>query len=269
VVVNAPQAPLKTVDRALHLLMCFDARQPEWGLTELARHVGWDKSVTQRLLATLMYRGFLLNDPATRRYRLGPTIFALGQLAAGADPLTALVRPVLHEVARRGGETALCTVPDRDEAQCLAAVEGPAAVRYSTRVGGRVPGHAGAGAKVLFAWRPESELRALFGGRTLAHFTASTITDVELLLRDFELIRKMGMSVSEGEIDPDVGAISVPISRGGAVIGAISAVGPLSRTTRERERLVEVLVDAAADLIARLSVRDDTRVTPAAPAPSV
>lgn len=251
-VVNAEPAPLQTVDRALRLLMCFDASRAEWGVSELARFIGWDKSVTQRLLATLAYRGFLLNDRRTRQYRLGPAVFELGQLALRANPLAALVRPGLEDVARCSGETALFTVPDRDEAQCLGAVDGPASVRYSTQVGGRTPGHAGAGGKVLFAWRPEAEQRDLFGGRTLARFTEATITDIEMLLHDFERIRSEGVSVSEGEIDPDVGAVSVPVHQGGAVVGALSAVGPLSRVQRERQHLINVLLAAALDLTTAL-----------------
>ena len=63
-------AVLQTADRALQVLLAFRSR-PEWGVSELARELGLDKSVTQRLLSTLARRGFVLADPESRRYRLG------------------------------------------------------------------------------------------------------------------------------------------------------------------------------------------------------
>lgn len=252
-VVNDGEAPLRTVDRALQILLCFDATRSEWGVSDLARELGWDKSVTQRLLATLTHRQFLRSDPQTHRYRLGPSAYRLGHFAARDNPFAPIVRPFLHAVAQQGGETALFTVPDGDEAHCLAAVDGPSPVRYSTQVGGHVPGHAGAGGKVLFAWRPEAEQRALFGERTLARYTDTTITDVERLIDEFAHIRDMGVSTSDGEIDRDVAAVSVPVFSGGDVLGAISAVGPLPRVQRERSHLIELLRAAADDVSRHLS----------------
>lgn len=250
-------APLQTVDRALRVLLAFDANHPQWRAADLARHLGWDKSVTHRLLGTLVHRGFLLVDPDSRCYRLGTAIYELGQLAARDNPMLALVRPRLREVARRTKETALFTVPDGDEAHCLAAVEGPTQIRYSTQVGGRIPGHTGAGAKVLFAWRTEREQRALFGKRTLARFTEETTTDLDELLADFAQIRSTGVSVSRGELDADVGAVSVPVRSGDEVVGALSSVGPLPRVLREQDQLVEVLTEFAASLTRQLSAPPD------------
>lgn len=252
-VTDGGAAPLRTVDRALQLLLAFDASHTQWRASDLARHLGWDKSVTHRLLVTLVRRGFLLVDARTRSYRLGPSVYDLGQVAASDNPLVVIVRPLLRDLARRTGESMLFTVPDGHEALCLAGVDGPAPVRYSTPVGGRVPGHAGAGAKVLFAWRSEWEQRRLFGDRRLARFTDATTTDVEALLAEFAEIRRTGVSFTDGELDPDVGAVSVPVGAGPDPIGGLAAVGPLTRVQRERDRLAEVLREAADGLAGQLT----------------
>ncbi|GAB3443008.1 IclR family transcriptional regulator [Streptomonospora sediminis] len=249
---DAP-APLRTVDRALQVLLEFDSAHPHWRSTELARHLGWDKSVTSRLLATLAHRGFLVADPENRGYRLGPAAYELGQLAARDNPLLTVARPLLRDLARQTRETALFTVPDGDEALCLAAIEGPAAVRYSTQVGGRIPGNAGAGAKVLFAWRSEREQRALFGQRTLAHFTDETPTESAALLAEFAQIRADGAAVSRGELDAEVGAVAVPVWSGTEVVAAFSAVGPLNRVLGRRTELTALLQERAGAVTARLA----------------
>ncbi|MBI0382297.1 helix-turn-helix domain-containing protein, partial [Streptomyces albiflaviniger] len=74
-VTGAP--PLQTADRVLNVLLSFDRERPEWGVTEIAEEFGLDKSVAQRLLAALAYRGFLVSDKRSRRYRLGPAVWHL------------------------------------------------------------------------------------------------------------------------------------------------------------------------------------------------
>ena len=50
---------LKTVDRALQLLLSFEEADQEYRVGELAAMLGVDKSVASRLAATLAQRGFL------------------------------------------------------------------------------------------------------------------------------------------------------------------------------------------------------------------
>lgn len=252
-------ATLQTVDRALQMLLCFDGKNQYWRAAELTRHLGWDKSVTHRLLTTLANRGFLALDPRTHVYRLGISTYHLGQIAAHDNPLTPVVRPLARELARACGESVLFTIQEDDESHCLVAVEGPSPISYSTQVGRRLPGHVGAGSKALFAWSSESEQQQLFAGRPLARFTDTTITDPEQLWTEFTSIRQHGYAVSDGELDPDVGAIAVPVRRGHAVVGALSAVGPQTRVTRRRDALVQQLLHGADKASARLSA------TPAVP----
>ena len=117
-------APLQSVDRALVVLLSFDEHRTDWGVTELAEQFGWDKSVAQRLLATLARRGFLVSQPGTRRYRLGPAMWHLGWLWERRGGLASLARPVLGRLARRTGYTALLTVPDGEAIRCVEAVDG-------------------------------------------------------------------------------------------------------------------------------------------------
>lgn len=249
-----PGATLQTVDRALQLLLCFDGNHAYWRAAELTRHLGWDKSVTHRLLTTLTDRGFLTLDPRTHVYRLGIATYHLGQVAAHDNPLTPIVRSLAREMARACGESVLFTVREDDESHCLAAAEGPSPISYSTQVGRRLPGHVGAGSKALFAWTGEPEQHQLFAGRPLARFTDTTITDPDLLWAEFAAIRERGYAVSDGELDQDVGAIAVPVRRGPTVVGAFSAVGPQARVTRRRDVLVQQLLHGAEKASARLSL---------------
>lgn len=50
---------LKTVDRALQVLLQFDDEHPEWSTGELAQILGLHRSIVYRILTTLERRGFV------------------------------------------------------------------------------------------------------------------------------------------------------------------------------------------------------------------
>lgn len=96
-------APLQTADRALQVLLAFSHDREEWGVTDLAAEFGWDKSVAQRLLASLAHRGFLVSDAVTRRYRLGPAVWHMATAWERHGGMAGLVRPGLRELAAVSG----------------------------------------------------------------------------------------------------------------------------------------------------------------------
>ena len=62
---------LQSAGRILDVLLCFTKRNPDWSISELAEKLGFHKSVTRRIVITLVSRGFLRQDPIEKRYRLG------------------------------------------------------------------------------------------------------------------------------------------------------------------------------------------------------
>ena len=47
-------------------------------VSELAQELGLNRSTTHRYVSTLAQLGYLQQDPATRKYRLGPRVLDLG-----------------------------------------------------------------------------------------------------------------------------------------------------------------------------------------------
>ncbi|WP_299539227.1 IclR family transcriptional regulator [uncultured Streptomyces sp.] len=245
-------AVLQTVDRALQVMLTFTEQRPEWGVSELARHHGWDKAVVQRLLHTLAARGFLLCDDTTRRYRPGPALSRLARVGEHSGVLASLARPVLARLLRETGESVVLNVPHGGSYRCKAAVDGTGPVRYTAIIGAVMPGHAGASGHTLFAHRPEREIRQMFGPATLTRFNDRTLTDVDTLLACYARVRADGHCVSHGEYDEAVTAVSAPVFQGDGVAASLTVIGPSHRVGRATDTLVTLVRAGAAEITSAL-----------------
>ncbi|MGW0859981.1 IclR family transcriptional regulator [Streptomyces sp. NPDC002690] len=239
---------LQTVDRALLVLLTFSVQRPEWGVSELARHHGWDKAVVQRLLTTLTARAFLVCDETTRRYRPGPALSRLARVGEHSGVLPSLARPVLARLLRETGESIVLNVPHGGSYRCEAAVDGTGPVRYTAIIGAVMPGHAGASGHAIFAYHPERAVRQMFGATGLTRFNDRTITDLDVLLTCYAQVRADGHSVSHGEYDEAVTAVAAPVFQGSDVPASLTVIGPSHRVDRALDTLVPLVRAGAAEI---------------------
>lgn len=249
-------APLQSVDRALEVLLSFDENRSDWGVIELAQEFGWDKSVAQRLLASLAHRGFLVSIPATRRYRLGPAVWHLAWLWERKGGLAALARPVLSRLAQRTGYTAILAVPDGMHVRCVEAIDGDSGpVRHYSLVGELYPAHAGATSRAYFAMLPDTARANLFHDRPMARFSDRTLTDAEQLERSFRVTRATGYAYSEGEYDTNTAALAVPLMIRNQPVATLTLLTPDAFPRDRHAELVDQLRDEALELARALAPR--------------
>ncbi|MDA0564212.1 IclR family transcriptional regulator [Streptomonospora sp. S1-112] len=222
---TGPAGPLQTVDRALDILLSFDEYRTSWGVLELAEEFGLSKSTAQRLLASLAGKGFLRADPDTRRYGMGPAMWRMAGLWERSGGLSVLAEPLLADLARASGRTALFCVPDGAHVRCIAAVSGTEGPRRSHPfVDELYPAHAGATSRAYFAFLDPAERRALLAGRPSARFSDLTPYEerqVEALLD--EAVER-GYAISQGEYDAASRALGVPVFGGKRPVGSVSLV---------------------------------------------
>ena len=83
---------MRTVAKALSVLDLFSESQPNLGLSEISRQLGWDKSNVRRYISDLAARGILEQDPRDKSYFLGPAITRLAMLRDRTHPIAAELR---------------------------------------------------------------------------------------------------------------------------------------------------------------------------------
>lgn len=164
-------APLvKSVLRALQVLEAFE-KEPEIGLSELACRVGLPKSSVYGLAETLKSRGYLDQDAATGKYRLGLKAFELGELFKGRLDLRSEVLPVLNRLAGEYRETTQLAILQERETVYIERVESPWSMKFSSRIGMRLPAHSSGSGKAMLAFLPGEEFTRRFEGAVLERFT--------------------------------------------------------------------------------------------------
>jgi IclR family KDG regulon transcriptional repressor len=211
--------------------MAFYPQNPEMGTVELSRKTGFHPATVNRILRILGQSHFLYQNPLTRKFNLGPSVFALGEAAVESlsDNLLHKALPCLNELCERLRETVVLEVMSGASAVAAYVAQGKQTLGIRANIGSRLPTHAAAGAKAIIAFS-SAEVRETFLKKSLRRFTDNTITDPPALRRNFDKIRKQGVSFCEEEIDIGINGVAVPIlNHKSEPEAAIVVVGPSAR----------------------------------------
>ncbi|GAB2855946.1 IclR family transcriptional regulator [Actinocorallia aurea] len=193
----------QSVDRALAVLRAFRDGGPTLGVSDLARRLELTTSTAHRLARSLTTAGFLEQDAAGARYRLGPTVAELGQLSFHQRGLHR-AGPELAALGRATSATVDLALHSEREVLILVGDS----VRPDTGLGLRRPLHSTALGKVLLAWSPPSDLAEL---GPLPALTDRTIVDPAELREELAQVREDGYAVNDGESQAGVRTLAVPV----------------------------------------------------------
>lgn len=245
-------AGAQVVDRIVDILETFLWLGPELGVSEISRALGLKKATAHRLLASLRQRNMVMQDPTTRRYRLGGKLWELGTVATNQVDWVARVKPYLEELTASTGETSHLAVLSDGEVLYIEKVEGSHSLRMPSQVGRRLPFHCTGVGKALVAYYPEEILEGLVARRGLNRFTRNTITALPALLAELRRTRERGFSIDDEEIEDGLACVGAPIrDHTGHVVAAVSVAGPSSRLKVEGRPGAADAVLKAAHAISR------------------
>ncbi len=246
---NKSGASLRTVNRALDVLLLFDKEHPEWSVAELSQALGLHRSIVYRVLCTFEQRGVVIRSNTGGRYRLGLKLVELANVVLASMDLRQVAHPVMERLVRETGESAFLTVVSEDESVCIHRIESPQQVRVTLTIGGRYPLYAGASNKLLLAYLPTEKTDGIIA-HGLKQLTPDTITVPDQLREDLAKIRRQGWVFTVGELTPGVAAIAAALrDSNGEVVAALSIACPASRFSEDRlQTLIEITCQAAEEV---------------------
>ena len=188
------------VDRGAELLVrVLESEQPV-ALTELASASGIPKSTASRLLSALERQGLVEQDGERGRLRPGPAILRVAERSLLERGVVELARPSLDALGEASGETINLAVPAREGVEHLAQVDGRHFLGAGQWLGRPTDYHCTAVGKVFMAFG-----RTTMPARTPAKLTEHTITDLEALRAELEVVRRDEFATAIDELEAGPG----------------------------------------------------------------
>jgi IclR family pca regulon transcriptional regulator len=217
----------QSLERGLAILSSFRDARPTLGIADLARELGLSRSTTHRYVSTLAALGYLQQDEATRKYRLGPRVLDLGFSAINSMEVRELASPYLRRLADETGYTVNMAILDGVDVVYVERVPSPHPERrrldLDLHVGSRLPAYCTSSGKVLLAFQPDETQRVLLDRIQFARRGPNTLLGKRALAAELAEVRAKGLAVNNEELAYGLRSIAVPIrSRSGDVVAAIN-----------------------------------------------
>lgn len=234
----------QSLSRGLDILLLIDASPAPMGVREIGRQLNLSSAIVQRLLNTLLGYGFVEQDPATRRYRVGHRSMVLGASNRNGDNLMRTAHELLRKLSDE--ESLNGYIGSISGARAIYLLSVPSR-RIILRVDAGEPLslHCTALGKVLLAALSAEEGRKLLGSGPLQKKTEHTITDPETVLSELPGIREQGYSQVREENLPGVISVAAPISdEMGKVVAGVSLAYAAGTISIPHDRVVQLAVEA-------------------------
>ncbi|GAA5001158.1 IclR family transcriptional regulator [Actinopolymorpha pittospori] len=240
------------LDRALDVLEKL-AEATDMSLVELSAAVGLSKATVFRHLKVLARRGYVTQDPNTKRYSLGYRLLDLGFHARTNLQLPRVAHDAMAILSTSFNETVHLGVVMDNEVVHIAVIPSTHPLKMASEVGERTLVHVSALGKCLIAWEGPDALEALLAGPGLPAVSERTITTPAAFEAELARVRAQGFALDDQESLEGLRCVGAPVrAAGGAVVGAISLSGPVDRVSEARLPEITEAVRHAADQISRL-----------------
>jgi DNA-binding IclR family transcriptional regulator len=253
--VGAVPGAIQSIERAAAVLRLLGSTDRPLGLNELAAALDLARPTAHGILRTLRDVGFVDQDIASARYRLGSSLRELGH--GGWDPhdLRARAMNWADSLAGSSGHAVHLGIAVAGAVRLVHHVFRPDGSPQRIRTGEEQPLHATALGKCLLAFAPVATppTRDL----DLQPWTGRTCVTGSALEAQLTLARRRGWASETGEYQVGTGGAAAPLRTGGGiVVGALGVVGPVEELYgvggELRPPLAEQLVAAAREISAAL-----------------
>jgi IclR family transcriptional regulator, KDG regulon repressor len=244
---------VRALSKGLTVLGLFDAENREWTLDEIAERAGLPRMTAYRMIRTMDAASYLVRDPVTSRYHLGPALLATTYLSESYSDLVKIARPYLEELTAKTGESATLAVEVDGVAVSVFMVDTPRPLKRELAVGRIIGDTANANGKIFAAFKSEVEIAELVA-MPRTRLTSATITEPDALTEELEKVRRDDIAFDVEERNVGTCAVGAPVrDQLGKVIAAVSLVVPTGRFgLEERQRFAESVKATAATLSAFL-----------------
>ena len=219
--------------RGLSVVRAFAYQRDQLTLSELSRLVDLPRATTRRCLITLNTLGYISTDG--KYFSLTPKVLTLSQAYFSSSSLPHIARPYIEQVSTALSESCSVSVLSGDEVIYVVRSSRKRSASIHREVGVNLPAYCTSMGRVLLASLTAEELDTYFRRVRLRKFNAKTVTDEAELRAILAEVRDDDYAIIDGELEPTLRAIAVPVrSLSGTVVAAAHVSSDVNRVSIEK-----------------------------------
>ena len=237
---------VRALTRGLSILGLFDVDHREWTIDEMTEQTGLVRMTVYRMARTLESMAFLVRDPSTNRYRLGPAALAMCYVSDDHSAFVQAARPFLEEIVRETGESVTLAVEVDGFPVCVDIMDTTRPFKRRTARGRILGDIATVHGKIFAAFKPAAE-RAAILAKPRTHVTPQALTDKDLILAELDQIVADDVAYDMEGAYQGLCSVGAPVrDQFGKVAATIAVVIPTGRFGPAERVLCTKAVRAAA-----------------------
>ena len=208
----------------------FGAQSPELGITDIARALDLHKSTASGLVYTLQRNGYIDQNPENRRYHLGLQLVERAAVLLDQIEIRKVGMPELGYLRDWSSESVNLAILEDHQIIYIERLLSDRSLGFRNHIGKRAWVHSTALGKAILSHLPVHEARNLLESYPLESMTHNTITDIDVLIKQFGVFRAQGYAIEREENEIGGLCISAPIhNHSSNPVAAVSVSFPLSR----------------------------------------
>jgi DNA-binding IclR family transcriptional regulator len=225
---------IKSLNKAFDILDAFLIDNRDLSLTEIAKITGINRPTATRIVSNLVQRGYLRQLEKRGKYALGLVFLNFSGAVKRDIKLRDIAGPYLLNLSTRVDETIIIGYGN--------GVDGIFTETFHTQrnrvlkvvpdEGANLPLHCTCLGKIFLADLSGPEMQNYFDKKQFQRFTLNTLTDIEKLKSQLNIIKQDGLAYDNEEYAQGVLGVGAGIRNNeGRLVGAIAMVAPSARLT--------------------------------------
>ncbi len=228
----------RATNRVLDILEMLASGEEGFSLTEIAQTIGAPKSSIFPMVHTMEDRHYISFNPATLKYSIGVSTFAIGSTYVSNQNLLTHISAEMSKLVEICDETCSLGVLDGSNVLYIAKKDSPQSLRLVTYVGKHVSANCTALGKCLMCKMSYEELKTLFQEKMPA-CTKYSITDIDILFKQLRRVEVEGFAYENEEFSEQIQCIAVPIMKNGKPVVSVSVSIPSFRNDGKKIEIIK------------------------------
>lgn len=229
----------KTTARILDILELVCSEHEGVSFSDISRNLDIPKSSLHPLIMTLCQRKYLKFIKNEQKYHIGENLFVLGNKYIDSVDILDEIKKVLADISSVVLETVYLGVLSGSDVLYLAKSESNNSnIRLVSLIGYKMAAYGVGFGKALLSQFSLEELKQIYPNG-IKPITSHTVSNVEKLYEQCEIVRKTGFAYEVEESTEYVRCIAIPIICQGRYLAGVSVAIPVFRFDENKKNLVE------------------------------